>query len=182
MKRLIFIVTLLLAFAPLSFARDNNDNGKDERERLQSAGDVMHDVLNISEDVPRDLLDKAPCVIVMPSVIKGAFIVGGSYGHGTMVCRSGKDFSGPWGKPAMMALEGGSIGFQIGGQATDYVFLVMNNRGVDSLLHSKVKLSADRLRCGRPGGPHRVRGHRRGVPRRNPHLFTVAGSICRGLA
>jgi lipid-binding SYLF domain-containing protein len=79
----------------------------------------------------------------MPSVLKAAFIVGGSYGRGTMVCRTGKDFSGPWGAPAMYALEGGSVGFQIGGEATDFVFLVMNDRGVQSLLHSKVKLGGD---------------------------------------
>ena len=140
MKRLELFLAAMLAFAPLSFA---SDSAKAERERLQNAGDVMQEVLNIPEGVPRDLLDKAPCVIVMPSVIKGAFIVGGSYGRGTMVCRGGKDFSGPWGKPTMMVLEGGSIGFQIGGQATDFVFLVMNSRGMESLLHSKVKLGAD---------------------------------------
>jgi len=140
MKRLTLIVAAMLAFASLSFARDN---AKAEQERLQNASTVMQEVLNISEDIPRDLLDKAPCVIVMPSVIKGAFIVGGSYGHGTMVCRTGRDFTGPWGKPAMMVLEGGSVGFQLGGQANDYVFLVMNSRGVDSLQHSKVKLGAD---------------------------------------
>lgn len=96
----------------------------------------MHD------GIPRDLLGKARCVIVMPSVLKAAFVVG-SYGRGTMTCRTSKDFSGTWGMPAMYALEGGSVGFQIGGEATDYVFLVMNDRGVRSLLHSKVKLGAD---------------------------------------
>ena len=102
--------------------------------------------------VPQDLLDKARCVVVLPSVVKAAFVVGGSYGRGTMVCRTGKDFTGPWGAPAMYALEGGSVGFQIGGEATDFVILVMNNRGVDSLLHSKVKLGADASIAAGPKG------------------------------
>jgi len=140
MKRLIFVVAAMFALAPLSYARDA---ASEEHERLQNAGLVMQEVLGIPDDIPRDLLDQARCVIVMPSVIKGAFIVGGSYGRGAMVCRTGKDFSSQWGKPTMMALEEGSVGFQVGGQATDYVFLVMNDRGVHSLLQSKVKLGAD---------------------------------------
>lgn len=143
MKRLaIGVMALLatLALAPISFA---GDSPRDERERLRNSADVVHEILNIPEGIPRDLLDKAHCIVVMPSVIKGAFIVGGSYGRGAMVCRTGRDFSGPWGAPAMYALEGGSFGFQAGGQATDYVFLVMNGRGVESLLNSKVKLGAD---------------------------------------
>jgi lipid-binding SYLF domain-containing protein len=98
------------------------------------------------------MLDKARCVVVLPSVVKAAFVVGGSYGRGVMVCRTGADFTGPWGAPAMMALEGGSFGFQIGGEATDFVILVMNNRGVDSLLHSKVKLGADASIAAGPKG------------------------------
>jgi lipid-binding SYLF domain-containing protein len=137
---LISVVAVMLALSPQSFARDS---ALDEQERLQNATNVMHEVLNIPEGIPRDLLDNARCVVTMPSVIKGAFILGASYGRGAMVCRTGKDFSGPWGAPAMYALEGGSIGFQAGGQATDYVFLVMNSHGVDSLLNSKVKLGAD---------------------------------------
>jgi lipid-binding SYLF domain-containing protein len=123
--------------APLS------NNAKDENNRLQNAGTVMGEILNIPDDIPQDLLDKTRCVVVMPSVLKAAFVVGGSYGRGTMVCRTGKDFTGPWGSPAMYALEGGSVGFQIGGEATDFVILVMNSRGVNSLLHSQVKLGAD---------------------------------------
>jgi lipid-binding SYLF domain-containing protein len=118
-------------------------NVKEQQDRLRNAGQVMQEILQVPDDIPRDLIDKARCVIVMPSVLKAAFIVGGSYGRGTMVCRTGKDFTGPWGAPAMYALEGGSIGFQIGGEATDFVFLVINSRGADSLLHSKVKLGAD---------------------------------------
>jgi len=103
----------------------------------------MREILDIPDDIPQDLLDKTRCVVVMPSVLKAAFVVGGSYGRGTMVCRTGKDFTGPWGAPAMYALEGGSIGLQIGGEATDFVFLIMNDRGAGSLLHTKVKLGAD---------------------------------------
>jgi lipid-binding SYLF domain-containing protein len=141
MKWIIFLAGIL-AFAPPSFA-NGPDNAKDERDRLQNATTVMQEILNLPDGIPRDLLDKTRCVIVMPSVLKAAFIVGGSYGRGTMVCRTGKDFSGTWGAPAMYALEGGSIGFQIGGEATDFVFLVMNDRGAHSLLHSKVRLGAD---------------------------------------
>jgi lipid-binding SYLF domain-containing protein len=99
--------------------------------------------MNTPENIPREVLEKAECVIVFPSVLKAAFLVGGSYGRGAMVCRTGKEFKGPWGAPAMFALEGGSIGFQIGGQATDLVLLIMNERGASSILSSKVKLGAD---------------------------------------
>jgi lipid-binding SYLF domain-containing protein len=132
----------ILVFAPVTFARDH-DGAKKEEDRLANSSTVMAEILNVPDNIPRDLLDKARCVVVMPSVLKGAFIVGGDYGRGTMVCRTGKDFSGRWGAPAMYALEGGSIGFQIGGEATDFVFLIMNDRGANSLLHSKVKLGAD---------------------------------------
>src|SRR5258708_6062498 len=143
MKRCTALMLGALLIAPAGFAAGADENAKDETKRLENAGKVMEEILNVPDDIPQDLLDKARCVIVMPSVLKAAFIVGGSYGRGTMVCRTGKDFSGPWGAPAMYALEGGSVGFQIGGEATDFVFLVMNDRGVQSLLHSKVKLGAD---------------------------------------
>jgi len=130
-----------LLLAPLAFSKD--PVSKQETDRLQNAGEVMKEILNVPDDIPRDLLNKARCVVVLPSVVKAAFIVGGSYGHGVMVCRTGKEYHGPWGAPAMYALEGGSFGLQIGGEATDYVLLIMNNRGADSLMHSKVKLGAD---------------------------------------
>ena len=114
-----------------------------EVDRLSDAGLAMKEILNTPENIPRDLLDRAKCVVVIPSVLRAAFIIGGSYGRGAMLCRTAKDFSGPWGSPAMFALEGGSIGFQLGAQATDFVFLIMNDRGVNSLLDSKVKLGAD---------------------------------------
>jgi len=132
----------MLALAPLSFAKDAN-KAKAQQDRLRNADTVLKEILKVPDNIPQELLDKARCVIVMPSVLKAAFVVGGSYGRGTMVCRTGNDFSGPWGAPAMYALEGGSIGLQIGGEATDFVLLVMNDRGADSLLHSKVKLGAD---------------------------------------
>jgi SH3 domain-containing YSC84-like protein 1 len=141
-KRYTLVMIGMLAFASLSFTKDP-DKAKEEQDRLRNANSVMTEILKVPDNIPQDLLDKARCVIVMPSVLKAALVVGGSYGRGTMVCRTGKDFSGPWGTPAMYALEGGSVGFQIGGEATDFVFLVMNDRGVDSLLRSKVKLGAD---------------------------------------
>src|SRR3990172_1325636 len=113
-----------------------------EQERLENAGAVLEEILNVPDNIPQELLGKAECIIVFPSVKKAAFIFGGSYGRGAMVCRSGETFSGPWGAPAMYALEGGSVGFQIGGQATDLVLLIMNRKGTDSILHSKVKLGA----------------------------------------
>ena len=152
MKRWTTILAATLVATPLLSAKPADQEAKDEQKRLQNAGTVMEEILNIPDDIPQDLLDKARCVVVMPSVLKAAFVVGGSYGRGTMICRTGKDFTGPWGSPAMYALEGGSFGLQIGGQATDFVILVMNNRGVDSLLHSKVKLGADASVAAGPKG------------------------------
>jgi SH3 domain-containing YSC84-like protein 1 len=138
----------LLAYPTLSRA---DDKSKDE-ERLEDAGQVMQEIINIPDNIPQTLLDKADCVIVIPSVIKGAFVVGASYGRGAMTCRSGDDFQGPWSAPTMMALEGVSVGFQIGGQATDFVLLVMNPRGASSILSSKVKLGGDASAAAGPVG------------------------------
>ncbi len=125
---------------------------KKEAERLQNCGTVLKEILDIPDDIPQDLLDKAECVIVYPSVLKAAFVIGGSYGRGAMSCRTGEHYTGPWSAPSMMALEGGSIGFQIGGQATDFVLLVMNARGAHSILSSKVKLGADASVAAGPKG------------------------------
>lgn len=141
-----------IALTPFSFASPAADEVKEDTNRLHNAGTVMQEILDIPDDIPQDLMDKARCVVVLPSVLKAAFIAGGSYGRGVMVCRTGKDFTGPWGAPAMYALEGGSFGLQIGGEATDFVILVMNNRGVDSLLHSKVKLGGDASVAAGPKG------------------------------
>jgi SH3 domain-containing YSC84-like protein 1 len=118
-------------------------NHEQDEDRLKNSGTVLKEILDIPDNIPQDLLDKADCVVVFPSVLKGAFIVGGSYGRGAMSCRGGQDFRGSWGAPTMMALEGGSFGFQIGGEATDFVLLVMNERGASGILASKVKLGAD---------------------------------------
>jgi SH3 domain-containing YSC84-like protein 1 len=139
---------LALAIALPLAAVDN----KRETDRLENCGLILKEILDIPDDIPQDLLDKAECVIVYPSVLKAAFIVGGSYGRGAMSCRTGEHFTGPWSAPAMMALEGGSVGFQIGGQATDFVLLVMNDRGAHSILKSKVKLGADASAAAGPVG------------------------------
>jgi SH3 domain-containing YSC84-like protein 1 len=123
-----------------------------EIDRIKDAGVVLKEILNIPDDIPKDLLDRAECVIVLPSVKKLAIGIGGSYGRGVMVCRSGEHYTGSWGAPAMYALEGGNIGFQLGGQATDFVLLVMNPRGAESLMGSKVKLGADAAAAAGPKG------------------------------
>src|ERR1700739_4459276 len=123
-----------------------------EQKRLEESGVVMQEVLNIPDNIPHDLLEKAECVIVFPSLLKAAFVFGAEYGRGAMVCRTGEKFRGPWGAPAMYALEGGSFGFQIGAEATDLILLVMNDRGMDSILSSKVKLGADASVAGGPLG------------------------------
>lgn len=134
---ILFVVALL--FAEVASAADQNK----EDDRLRNSGAVLKEILDVPDNIPQDLLDKADCVVVFPSVLKAAFIVGGSYGRGAMSCRKGDDFRGPWGAPTMMALEGGSFGFQIGGEVTDFVLLVMNERGARGILASKVKLGGD---------------------------------------
>jgi SH3 domain-containing YSC84-like protein 1 len=141
----------LLAWALIVLPLSAADNKK-EVDRLENCGLVLKEILDIPDDIPQDLLDKSECVIVYPSVLKAAFIVGGSYGRGAMTCRTGEHFTGPWSAPTMMALEGGSVGFQIGGQATDFVLLVMNDRGAHSILKSKVKLGADASAAAGPVG------------------------------
>jgi len=145
-KFLPFVLTLALLAPPLP-ADDKKENG-----RLENCGLVVQEIMDIPDDIPQDLIDKADCVIVYPSVVKAAFIFGGSYGRGAMTCRTGENFSGPWSAPTMMALEGGSFGFQIGGQATDFVLLVMNERGAKAILSSKVKLGADASAAAGPKG------------------------------
>jgi lipid-binding SYLF domain-containing protein len=149
--RKLFSLGILLALtaAPILAARPDNEK---ETDRLTNSGMVMEEIMNIPDNIPQDLLDKAECVIVFPSVLKAAFIVGGSYGRGAMACRTGEHFTGPWGAPTMMALEGGSLGFQLGGQATDFVLLVMNPRGAMAILNNKVKLGADMSAAAGPKG------------------------------
>src|SRR6267154_4689178 len=140
------IATLMVA-APLSFAKDSDDE-----QRLQKAAAVLTEIINIPDNIPQDLIDKAECVIVLPSVKKFAIGIGGNYGKGAMVCRSGAQFDGPWGPPAAMRLEGASVGLQLGGSATDFVLLIMNPKGAESLLGNKVKLGADASAAAGPKG------------------------------
>lgn len=126
--------------------------GEHEQKRVEEAGEVLKEILNIPDNIPKELLDRAECVIVLPSVKKFAIGVGGSFGRGVMVCRSGQNFTGSWGAPAMYALEGANIGVQLGGQATDFVLLVMNPKGATSLLSSKVKLGGDASAAAGPKG------------------------------
>jgi lipid-binding SYLF domain-containing protein len=154
MKRKIISLSLAgvlfgLAFLSTPIKADNKEHDED---RLRNAGQVLKEILNIPDDIPQNLIDKADCVVVIPTVLKAAFIVGGSYGRGAMTCRSGENMNGPWGAPTMMAVEGGSFGFQIGGEATDFVLLIMNKEGASSILSSKVKLGADASAAAGPVG------------------------------
>jgi len=133
---------LFVVLPPFSGLASASDQAKDD-DRLKNCGTVLKEILDVPENIPQDLLDRADCVVVFPSVLKAAFIVGASYGRGAMSCRRGEDFRGPWGAPTMMALEGGSFGLQLGGEATDFVLLVMNERGASGILASKVKLGGD---------------------------------------
>ena len=148
MKKYLVAAACLTLTAGVVYAQDLNK----EQKRLEEAGVVMQEVLNIPDNIPQELLEKTECVIVFPSVKKLAFGIGAEYGRGAMVCRTGEKFRGPWGAPAMYALEGGSLGFQIGGEATDLILLVMNDRGMESILSSKVKLGADASVAGGPKG------------------------------
>lgn len=143
------LLALLLVYALVLPAFASNEK---EQGRVKQSGEVLKEILNIPDDIPQDLLSKAECIIVLPSVKKGAFGVGGSYGRGVMICRSGEHYTGPWGAPALYALEGVNIGFQLGGEATDFVLLVMNPKGARSLLNSKVKLGGDASAAAGPKG------------------------------
>jgi lipid-binding SYLF domain-containing protein len=137
MKRIWFGVVLLAVSVSPAFGQDK------EQDRVENAGRVVQEILNIPDDIPQSVIDKADCIVVLPSVLKLAFGIGGSYGRGVMTCRGGTNFQGPWGAPTMMALEGGSFGLQLGGQATDFVLLLMSPRSANNILTSKVKLGGD---------------------------------------
>lgn len=145
-KILTALLSILVLIVP-SFA-----DSEKETDRVEESGTVMKEIINIPDNIPKDLLDRAECVIVLPSVKKLAIGIGGSYGRGVMTCRTGAHFTGSWSAPALYALEGGNIGFQLGGQATDFVLLVMNPRGANSLMGSKVKLGADAAAAAGPKG------------------------------
>jgi len=148
MKRLFAVFCMSLLITGVASAADSEK----EEDRVKDAGVVLKEIVNIPDDIPKDLFDRAECVIVLPSVKKFAIGIGGSYGRGVMSCRSGEHFTGPWSAPAMYALEGGNIGFQLGGQATDFVLLVMSPHGAESLMGSKVKLGADAAAAAGPKG------------------------------
>jgi len=146
MRKLCTVILMLLFCAAITLGQEK------EQERLKACGTVISEILNVPDGIPQELLDKAECVVVFPSVKKFAIGIGGSYGRGALICRGGANYNGPWGTPAMYALEGGNIGFQLGGQATDFVLLVMNPRGAKSILTSKVKLGADAAAAAGPKG------------------------------
>jgi len=137
---------LLVVSALPAFGQDK------EQDRVENAGKVVQEIMNIPDDIPQSVIDKADCVVVLPSVVKFAIGIGGSYGRGVMTCRGGRTFQGRWGAPSMMALEGGSFGLQLGGQATDFVLLLMNSRAASSILTSKVKLGGDASAAAGPVG------------------------------
>jgi SH3 domain-containing YSC84-like protein 1 len=146
MKRFWLNVVLLAVVASPAFGQ-----GK-EQDRVENAGKVIKEIMDIPDDIPQSVIDKADCVVVLPSVLKFAIGIGGSYGRGVMTCRGGQDFQGKWGPPTMMALEGGSFGLQLGGQATDFVLLLMNPRSAANILISKVKLGGDASAAAGPVG------------------------------
>ena len=151
-RRFLTLALCLTVGAATSGAQSQNLNN--EQERLGECATVMSEILNVPDNVPQEVLDKAECVIVIPSMKKLAMGIGGAYGRGAMVCRSGKTFAGSWGAPAMYAIEGGSFGLQLGGQSTDVVLMIMNPRGVSALLHSQVKLGAEASAAAGPKGRH----------------------------
>lgn len=142
-----WVVTGLLLVMTLPAAAQEK-----EEERVQNAGTALKEILNAPDSIPQDVLDKADCVVVLPSVKKFAIGIGGSYGRGVMTCRGGKDFHGKWGAPTMMALEGASVGLQLGGEATDFVLLLMTASSASSILTSKVKLGGDASAAAGPVG------------------------------
>src|SRR5262245_49562436 len=146
MRRILALVAVTALLPTCSQAQEK------EQKRLKHSGEVLMEILNIPDNLPKPVLDRAECVIVLPSVKKGAFGIGGSIGRGAMSCRSGPNFTGPWGPPAMYALAGISSGFQLGWQPTDFVLLVTNPRGVQHLLGSEVKLGGDASAAAGPKG------------------------------
>jgi lipid-binding SYLF domain-containing protein len=152
MKRILILIMATAVVSAAAYGKESKASNDREQDRLKASGEVLQEILDIPDDIPKDLLNKAECVIVIPSTKKFAIGIGGSFGRGAMTCRSGKEYTGPWGAPALYALEGANIGFQLGGQETDFVLLVMNPKGVESLLRSKVKLGADASAAAGPKG------------------------------
>jgi SH3 domain-containing YSC84-like protein 1 len=149
MRKIWLCIPLLSLLALPAVAQEKEDK---EESRVENAGKVFKEILDAPDSIPQDILDKTKCVVILPSVLKFAIGIGGSYGRGVMTCRSGSNFNGPWGSPTMMALEGGSVGLQLGGNATDFVLLLMSDRSATSMLSSKVKLGADASAAAGPVG------------------------------
>jgi lipid-binding SYLF domain-containing protein len=157
MRKRLSVLTLMVLFAALSFGQSGDQKeekgGSTERGRVKESGEVLKQILDMPDKgIPKSVLDGSKCVIILPSVKKMAIGIGATYGRGVMTCRTGADYKGPWSPPIMMASSGGNIGFQIGGQATDFVILVMNDGGAKSLLNNKVKLGADASAAAGPVG------------------------------
>ena len=146
LTRIFPALMLTAAFAVSAHAQSK------ENDRLENAGRVTKEIMDIPDNIPQSVIDKADCVVVLPSVLKAAFVIGASYGRGVMTCRTGDNMRGPWGAPTMMALEGGSFGLQAGGQATDFVLLLMSERSASSILTSKVKIGGDASAAAGPVG------------------------------
>jgi SH3 domain-containing YSC84-like protein 1 len=146
MKKTLLALSLALSLAVPLLAQDK------EQDRVENAGKVMQEIMKAPDGIPQSVLDKADCVVILPSVLKFAIGVGGSYGRGVMTCRGGTTFHGKWGAPCMMALEGGSFGLQLGGNATDFILLLMTPRSAENILKSKVKLGADASAAAGPVG------------------------------
>src|SRR5271157_3241861 len=146
MKKTLLGFSLAFALAAPVFAQDK------ESDRVENSGKVMQEILNAPDSIPQSVLDKADCIVILPSVLKFAIGIGGSYGRGVMTCRGGSKFHGPWSAPAMIALEGGSAGLQLGGNATDFILLLMSPRSAQNILKSKVKLGADASAAAGPVG------------------------------
>jgi lipid-binding SYLF domain-containing protein len=146
MKRTVVALSLMGLMVLPVFGQDK------EADRVKAAGDVISEIMNLPDDIPQDVIDKADCVVVLPSVLKAAFIFGGSYGRGVLTCRTGRNFRGPWSAPSMMALEGASFGLQLGGQATDFVLLLMSPKSAANILNSKVKIGGDASAAAGPVG------------------------------
>jgi hypothetical protein len=180
-KPITYLMSMLLLVLPILSSSASGANPEKDEDRLRNGGTVLKEILDVPDDIPHDLLDKADCVVVFPSVLKAAFIVGGSYGRGAMSCRRGEDFKGSWGAPTMMALEGGSFGLQIGGEATDFV-LLMNERGARGILASQGEAWSRCIGCRRPGRPHCLGRNRRYLACGHLELFSCPRRVCRHLS
>jgi SH3 domain-containing YSC84-like protein 1 len=150
MKNLVRL-TLLLSLCSLALAADDQAKESKATDRVQAAADVLNQIESAPDSgIPREILSKAECVAVVPSLLKGGFIVGAKYGRGLASCRAPKG----WSAPAFFMTTGGSVGFQIGGQAVDLVMLIMNNDGMQHLLSSQFALGADASVAAGPVGRH----------------------------